>query len=45
MNRDKIFFLAFLGIFAIINIYLLATDGLPANWSGLGTIIAAGITR
>ncbi len=44
MNRDKIFFLAFLGVFAIINIYLLATNSLPTNWNGLGIIIAAGIT-
>jgi hypothetical protein len=44
MNRDKIFFLAFLGVFIIINIYLLASNSLPTNWNGLGIIIAAGIT-
>lgn len=44
MNNDKIFFLAFLGLFVILNAYLLGAGTLEANWNGFGTIIAAGIT-
>lgn len=44
MNRDKTFFLAFVSLFALVNIYLFATGSLSTNWTGLGTFIAAGIT-
>ena len=44
MNRDRILFLAFIGLFAVLNIYLLASNKLTANWDGIGTILAAGIT-
>jgi len=44
MNRDKILFLAFLGVFLLINLLLFATDSLSANWEGFGIFIAAGIT-
>lgn len=44
MNRDKILFLAFLGVFLIINLALFATDSLSANWEGFGIFIASGIT-
>ena len=44
MNRDQIFFVSFLGLFFFINIYLLFSGTLTTDWSGLGVIIAAGIT-
>ncbi|MDA0710186.1 MAG: hypothetical protein O3B73_08255 [bacterium] len=44
MNRDKLFFIAFLATFSLINIYLLATGSLAVNAEGIGTIIAAGVT-
>ena len=44
MSRDHIIFIAFLFIFAAINIYLFGSGSLSADWTGLGTFIAAGIT-
>ena len=44
MSRDGIFFVAFLALFALVNIYLIVFGGLPADWDGFGTFIAAGIT-
>ncbi|MCY3869141.1 MAG: hypothetical protein OXG87_06255 [Gemmatimonadetes bacterium] len=44
MSRDQVIFIAFLFIFAAINIYLFGWDKLSANWTGFGTFIAAGIT-
>ncbi|MXX14783.1 MAG: hypothetical protein F4Z86_15285 [Gemmatimonadetes bacterium] len=44
MSRDQIIFIAFLFIFAAINIYLFGWDKLSADWTGFGTFIAAGIT-
>jgi hypothetical protein len=44
MNRDKLFFFVFLGLFVILNAYLLASGKLAANWDGFGIIIAVGIT-
>ena len=44
MSRDRIIFIAFLFIFAAINIYLFGSGSLSADWTGLGTFIAAGIT-
>jgi len=44
VSRDHIIFIAFLFIFATINIYLFVSGSLSADWSGFGTFIAAGIT-
>ena len=44
MNRDHLVFFLFLLVFAAVNIYLFASGSLPANMTGLGTFIAAGIT-
>ena len=44
MSRDHIIFIAFLFIFAAINIYLFGSGSLSADWTGFGTFIAAGIT-
>ena len=44
MNRDKILFLAVVLLFALVNAYLLATGELAADWTGVGVIVAAGLT-
>lgn len=44
MSRDHIIFIAFLFVFAIINIYLFGWNKLSADWTGFGTFLAAGIT-
>ena len=44
MKRDHIIFITFLFVFAAINIYLFGSDSLPADWTGFGIFIAAGIT-
>ncbi|MBT4502258.1 MAG: hypothetical protein HOC74_31280, partial [Gemmatimonadetes bacterium] len=44
MNRDKILFLAVVLLFALVNGYLLAAGELPADWTGVGVIVAAGLT-
>jgi hypothetical protein len=44
MSRDQIIFIAFLFVFAVINIYLFSSDSLSADWAGFGTFLAAGIT-
>ncbi|MCZ6632126.1 MAG: hypothetical protein O7G87_01880 [bacterium] len=44
MNRDKMLFIVFLALFILLNIYLLSSEKLSADWSGLGVIVAAGIT-
>ena len=44
MSRDQIIFIAFLFIFAAINIFLFSSGSLSADWTGFGTFIAAGIT-
>ncbi|MDE2829608.1 MAG: hypothetical protein OXN20_05790 [Gemmatimonadota bacterium] len=44
MSRDQILFIAFLFIFFVVNIILFSSDKLSADWTGLGTFIAAGIT-
>jgi len=44
MSRDTWIFVAFVGLFAVVNIALLGTGKLPASWDGLSIIIAAGIT-
>lgn len=44
MSRDHIIFIAFLFVFAVINIYLFGWNKLSADWTGFGTFLAAGIT-
>ncbi len=44
MSRDHIIFIAFLFLFAAINIFLFGSGDLSADWTGFGTFIAAGIT-
>ena len=44
MSRDHIIFIAFLFIFAVVNIFLFGSGSLSADWTGFGTFIAAGIT-
>jgi hypothetical protein len=44
VSRDSIFFLLFLALFVIVNIYLFASGSLASNWDGLGIFVAAGIT-
>jgi len=44
MNRDKILFLAVVLLFALVNAYLLAAGDLAADWTGVGVIVAAGMT-
>ncbi len=44
MNRDRLLFLIFIGLFAILNIYLMAAGKIPADWDGFGIILAAGLT-
>ncbi|MDE2724197.1 MAG: hypothetical protein F4Y39_17155 [Gemmatimonadetes bacterium] len=44
MKRDHIIFIAFLFLFAAINIYLFGSDKLSLDWAGFGIFIAAGIT-
>ncbi|NKB66580.1 MAG: hypothetical protein GKR89_05930 [Candidatus Latescibacteria bacterium] len=44
MNRDSYFFLAFILLFAAINIGLLVSGSLQADWTGFGIIVAAGFT-
>lgn len=44
MSRDHIIFIAFLFIFAVVNIILFSLGRLSADWIGFGTFIAAGIT-
>ena len=44
MNRDTLIFLIGVGLFAAINVYLLGTGQLAADWKGFGAIVAAGLT-
>ena len=44
MSRDQIIFIAFLFVFAAINIFLFGSGSLSMDWTGFGTFIAAGIT-
>ncbi len=41
---NTILFLAFVGLFGGVNILLLATGTVSADWTGLGVIVAAGLT-
>lgn len=44
MNRDTLFLLVFVALFAIVNVALLGTGRLAADWTGFGIILAAGLT-
>ncbi len=44
MNRDTIIFLVFIAVFGAVNLYLMDSGKLAADWGGFGTILAAGIT-
>ena len=44
MTRDTLLFLGFILLFALVNIYLLASETLTADWTGFGVIVAAGFT-
>ena len=44
MNRDSILFLAFILLFVVINVILVSAGALTADWTGLGIIVAAGLT-
>ncbi len=44
MNRDSIFLVVFICVFAIVNITLLGTGRIALGWSGFGVILAAGLT-
>jgi len=44
VNRDIYLFLAFILLFALVSIVLLASGSLAADWTGLGVIVAAGLT-
>ena len=42
--NDRYLFLAFLMLFAVVNIALVAGGAISADWTGLGVITAAGVT-
>ena len=44
MTRDTYLFLAFTLLFVVVNILFLADGRLKLDWSGFGTIVAAGLT-
>ena len=44
MNRDSILFLAFILLVVVINVILVSAGALTADWTGLGIIVAAGLT-
>jgi hypothetical protein len=44
MTRDTLLFLGFILLFALVNIYLLASEALAADWTGFGVIVAVGFT-
>ena len=44
MKQDTIILLIGLGLFAAINVYLLGAGQVPADWSGFGLIVGAGLT-
>ena len=43
-SGDRLIFIIFVGAFALINVGLILSGRLPANWDGLGLILAAGIS-
>lgn len=43
-KRDKIIFSSFVLLFTGVNLYLLSTGNIKADWQGFGTIAAAGLT-
>ena len=44
MSRDSILLILFLVVFSSVNIYLLGSGKVSADWSGFGIILAAGLT-
>ena len=44
MSRDSLFLLGFVALFAVVNVALIGTGRLAADWAGFGTILAAGLT-
>ena len=44
MNRESLFLLIFVALFAALNLIFLGTGRLVADWAGFGTILAAGLT-
>lgn len=42
--RDRLIFTVFVGAFAVVNIGLILSGRLPANWNGFGLILAGGIS-
>ncbi|MEE2657565.1 MAG: hypothetical protein VX733_03610 [Candidatus Latescibacterota bacterium] len=44
MTRENNLFLGFVGLFALVNVFLFTTGKLPADWTGAGTMLAAGLT-
>ena len=44
MNRNTIILLIGIGLFAAVNVYLLGAGEVPADWSGFGLIVGAGLT-
>lgn len=44
MTRSKLVFLIFVGLFGVVNFYLMASGKISADWNGFGIIFAAGLT-
>lgn len=44
MNRDSMLFLAFILLFVVINVILVSAGALTADWTGIGIVVAAGLT-
>jgi hypothetical protein len=44
MSRDSILLIVFLAVFSSVNVYLLGSGKVSADWSGFGIILAAGLT-
>lgn len=44
MTRSKLVFLVFVGLFGVVNFYLMASGKISTDWNGFGIILAAGLT-
>lgn len=44
MRRDTVLFVAFVALFAAVNVYLMSAGKIQGNWAGFGVILAAGLT-
>ena len=42
---ERYVFVGFLLVFAVVNVVLVAGDTISADWTGLGVITAAGMSR